>query len=245
MNSSRKHTLAIVQSPFFVSEACLQLFFIEDCSNGHIAIFNRKTSNLYIGPNNGVGTSFFQGFSPKDVDIFDLNDSVYIKIQTSKTVQEALDLIFKQNSIQQPLTVIDLLAHEVESLNNEQRIIKGRIWLDAYGNIKTTLDTDLFFKLLKQCFLNLTVSLNGITRSVKFDQSFTNVSPGSAFIYVGSSGAVGPNPHRSRRYIELSSNGSQGIFGKDLFINENKLPFNGQEITFQLTKDGSKEKGGL
>lgn len=40
-------------------------------------------------------------------------------------------------------------------------------------------------------------------------------------------------------------NGSQGIFGLDLFINENKLPFNGQEITFQLTKDGSKQKGDL
>lgn len=87
--------------------------------------------------------------------------------------------------------------------------------------------------------------LNGITRSVQFDKSFADVSPGTAFIYVGSSGAVGPNPHRTRRYIELSCNGSQGTFGADLFLNGNKLPFNGQEITFQFTKDSFKQKGDL
>ena len=129
------------------------------------------------------------------------------------------------------------------SLRAAQRIVNGRIWVDAYGNIKTTLDSELFLKLLKQGYTNLTVNLNGITRSVQFDNSFANVPPGTAFIYVGSSGAVGPNPHRTRRYIELSCNGSQGAFGADLFVNENKLPFNGQEITFQLTKDGTKQKG--
>lgn len=241
---AQAYFLAIVQSPFYVVEPCPQLFFIEDSSkNGHIAIFNRKTSNLYVGPNNGVGTSFFQGFSPEDVEIVELNYSVYLKIQTSENVQEALDLILKQKSIQQPLAVIDLIAHELKPWGNEQRLINGRIWVDAYGNIKTTVDTELFLKLLKQGYTNLTVKLNGITRSVQFDKSFVNVPPGTAFIYVGSSGAVGPNPHRTRRYIELSCNGIQGTFGEDLFVNGNKLPFNGQEITFQLTKDGFKEKG--
>lgn len=243
---AQAYFLAIVQSPFYIAEARPQLFFIEDSAEkGHIAIFNRKTNNLYVGPNNGVGTSFFQGFPSEDVKIVELNDSVYLKVQASENVQEALDLILKQNSIPQPLVTIDLLAHDLESPSDEQRIVKGRIWVDAYGNIKTTLDTDLLLNLLKQGYTKLKVTLNGVTRSVQFDRSFANVPPGAAFIYVGSSGAIGPNPHRSRRYIELSSNGSQGIFGKDLFINGNKLPFNGQEITFQLTKDGSKKKGDL
>jgi len=243
---AQAYFLAIVQSPFYVEGVHPQLFFIEDSSkNDHIAIFNRKTSNLYVGPNNGIGTSFFQGFSPEDVVIVSLNHSAYLKIQASENVQEALNLILKQNSIQQPLVAIDLLAHELEPSSSEQRVINGRIWVDAYGNIKTTLDTELFLKLLEQGYTNLTVNLNGITRSVQFDKSFANVPPGTAFIYVGSSGAVGPNPHRTRRYIELSCNGSQGTFGEDLFVNENKLPSNGQDITFQLTKDGSKQKGDL
>lgn len=244
---TQAYFLAIVQSPFYVEGAYPQLFFVEDsCKNGLIAIFNRKTNNLYVGPNNGVGTSFFQGFCPEDVVIVGLNDSEYLQIQASEDVQEALNLVLKQNSIQQPLIAIDLLAHEVKpSSSCEQRMIKGRIWLDAYGNIKTSLDTGLFLKLLKQGYTNLAVKLNGVTRQVLFGKSFDGVQPGTAFIYVGSSGAVGPNPHRTRRYIELSCNGSQGTFGKDLFINENKLPFNGQEITFELAKDGPKQKGDL
>lgn len=241
---AQAYFLAIVQSPFYVERAYSQLFFIEDSSkDGHIAILNRKTNNLYVGPNNGIGTSFFQGFSSEDILAVDLNYSVYLKIKASKNVQEAINLILKGNSIQEPLVAIDLLAHEVKFSSSEERVVNGRIWLDAYGNIKTTLDTDLFLKLIEQGYTILTVNLNGITKSVQFDKSFANVPPGTAFIYVGSSGAVGPNPHRTRRYIELSCNGSQGTFGKDLFINGNKLPCNGQEITFTLTKDGSKEKG--
>ena len=41
-----------------------QLFLVEDGNKSdRIAIFNRKTGNLYVGPNNGVGTAFFQGFA--------------------------------------------------------------------------------------------------------------------------------------------------------------------------------------
>jgi S-adenosylmethionine hydrolase len=243
---TQAYFLAIVQSPFYVKEVNPQLFFIENSSkNDHIAIFNRKTSNLYVGPNNGIGTSFFQGFSLEDIVVVDLNHSVYLKIQASKNVQEILSLILEQSSFQKPLIAIDLLAHEFETSSSVERIVKGNIWVDAYGNIKTTLDTELFLKLQNEGYTNLTVNLNGITRPVQLDNSFANVPPGMAFIYVGSSGAVGPNPHRKRRYIELSSNGSQGAFGKDLFLNGKKFPHNGQEITFQFTKDDSKQKGDL
>jgi S-adenosylmethionine hydrolase len=235
---AQAYFLAIVQSPFYVEGPHPQLFFVEDSlQQNHIAIFNRKTNNLYVGPNNGVGTAFVQGFASDDVVIVELDESTYHQIKALENVEEALSLILKQKPVQQPLILLDLLAHEVASESKQQRIVKGRIWLDAYGNIKTTLDTDLFLTLLQQGYTNLVVKLNGVSRSVQVDTSFANVPPGTPFVYVGSSGAVGPNPHRSRRYIELSCNGNQGTFGKDLFINGHQLPFHGQEITFELTKD--------
>lgn len=234
---SQAYFLAIVQSPFYAGEAHPQLFFVEDgCKTGRIAIFNQKTKNLYVGPNNGVGTSFFHGFVPKDALVVSLDPSVYLKIKTTEDIQEVLGLILNQNPIQQPLVAIDLLARELDSSSSLKRIVKGRIWVDAYGNIKTTLDTELFMRLLEQGFTDLSVTLNGITRSVQFAHSFADVPSGKAFVYVGSSGAVGPNPHRSRRYMELSCNGSQGVFGVELFSKGTHCPYSGQEITFHLTK---------
>jgi S-adenosylmethionine hydrolase len=226
--------LAIVQPPFYTKEKPPQLFFIDDSDEkDRIAIFNRKTGNLYIGPNNGVGTSFFQGFAPNEVLAARLDPNVHSKVLECKN-EEELALIFKQNILQQPLVAIDLLAHELTPSNRAEQMIKGRIWVDAYGNIKTTLDTDLFNKLLKQGLTNISVELNGVTKLVQSANSFADVPPGKPFIYIGSSGAVGPNPHRSRRYIELSCNGSEGTFGIDLFSNGTDRPYSGQEIRFHF-----------
>lgn len=238
---SHAYFLTIVQAPFYGKESSPQLFFIETIDHNPIGIYNRKTNNLYVGPNNGIGTSFFQGFSPEDLLIINLEPSVYLKIQASKNISEILSLIHKQNVIQEPLVSIDLLAHELKPLANGQHIVNGRIWVDAYGNIKTTLASELFLKLLKEGYTSISILLNGITRSVQFANSFSDIPPGEPFIYVGSSGAVGPNPHRTRRYMELSCNGIQGIFGADLFAKENKRPAHGQEIVFQLTKPDSKQ----
>lgn len=237
---AQAYFLAIVQSPFYAKEESPQLFFIEtEDADQKIAIYNRKTGNLYVGPNNGVGTAFFEGFSPQDVLAVELDHIAYRQIQECRDVKEILGLILKEKVLQKPLIAIDLLAHELESPNHSKRIVKGRIWVDAYGNIKTTLDTELFNRLRKEGYTNLTVDLNGVTKGVQLANSFAEVPSGKAFIYVGSSGAVGPNPQRSRRYVELSSNGSLGVFGADLFIKETSSPFSGQEITFWFTKDNS------
>ena len=86
-------------------------------------------------------------------------------------------------------------------------------------------------KLQEEGCKDLIVDLNGVARRVPFAHSFADALPGRAFIYAGSSGAVGPNPQRSRRYIELSCNGSQEAFGVDLFTTEANRPFTGQKIT--------------
>jgi S-adenosylmethionine hydrolase len=228
--------LTIVQSPFFVEGVSPQLFFIEHHDNSSVAIFNRRTNNLYVGPNNGVGTSFFKGFSPEEVSAYSLDTSTYQKIRISKNAKEAFDIICKQPSAAS-LAAIDLLSHVDASSSDIERTIRGRIWIDAYGNIKTTLDSDTLLRLFNQGYAHIAVTLNGVTKPVQFASSFAEVPNGEAFLYVGSSGTIGPNPHRSHRYIELSCNGNQGVFGADLFINKNKAPFSGQEIVFRFTRN--------
>lgn len=229
--------LGIVQSPFYIGERAPQLLFMADKEReGHIAIYNRKTGNLYVGLNNGLGTSFFHSFPPQEVLVVELDELVYHKVKECQNVQNAVDLILKQPPLREPLVAINLLAREIESPHSEKRMIQGHIWVDAYGNLKTTLASDLFHQLLREGYRELTVKLNGVTRSVLFANSFADVPPGEAFVYVGSSGAIGPNSTRSRRYIEISCNGRQGIFGADLFHKGKERPCSGQEITFHFTK---------
>lgn len=220
--------LTIVQCPFY-AEKNPQLFLVENgAEEEQIAIFNKKTHNLFVGPNNGVGTSFFHGFCPDDIRAVSLHN---IQIHT---IDDALQDVFNLKPLTRPLVTVDLLAHELQAASRNERVVQGRIWLDAYGNIKTTLDTELFYQLLQDGFKNIFVHLNGVKKQVLWDTAFSNKMPGVPFVYPGSSGTVGPNPGRTRRYIELSCNASEGVFGKDLFINENKVPFTGQEITFHF-----------
>lgn len=180
---TQAYFLAIVQSPVYTQGISPPLFTLETGNkNNQIAILNRKTGNLYVGPNNGVGTSFFQGFSSKDILIVQLEAAVYQQIRDCQDVHRALNLILKQNTLQQEaLVTIDLLAHQLEPLDNSKRIIKGQIWVDAYGNIKTTLDTELFKKLQREGYTDITVELNGVTRPVQFASSFADVPPGKAW----------------------------------------------------------------
>lgn len=232
---STAYFLAIAQSPFFINDAKPQLFFIQQQNIQHpIAIYNRKTSNLYVGPDNGIGTSFFEGFEREDLWIAPLTAEIYQKIQVSNDPQDAAQLILKQAPQQTLPAAIDLHARELSASSHGEVIVQGRIWLDAYGNIKTTLDTELFFKLLKKGYTSLTAHINDVARTLEWGSSFANITPGTPFVYVGSSGSAGPNPRRSHRYMEISSNGSEGVFGADLFTKDGKHLFNGQEIIFQF-----------
>lgn len=234
---AKAYFLSIVQSPFWTEEGSPQLFFIDDEGvGGPIAIYNRKTRNLYVGPDNGLGTSFFYGYGPEEILAVELHESDLRKIEASEDVQAAVDLILNKQPIRRPLATIDLLAHELVSPEKNQCVVEGRIWIDAYGNIKTSLDNALFSKVLGQEFKELSVHLNGVARSVRIGDSFANIPPGEPFVYVGSSGTVGPNPRRSKRYLELSCNGIEGSFGTDLFKNGDEAPYNGQKILFHFKK---------
>ncbi len=226
---SDAYFLAIVQSPLYVDASHAQLFIVDDRTlTERVAILNRKTQNLYIGPNNGLGTGFFMGFDKEDIWMAEVSQAVYEIIKATSNVALVRDLIFRQPRFKEELVVVDLLARE-----NESKHISGHVWADAYGNLKTTLDSELYQSLIDEGYTNLTVALNGVSKQVRIADSFADVPAGTPFAYVGSSGAVGPNPHRSRRYVELTTNGINGQFGVDLFDN----PQSGQVIEFYFTKN--------
>ena len=68
-----------------------------------------------------------------------------------------------------------------------------------------------------------------------FADTFSQVSEGELFIYNGSSGVVGANPHRSKRYVEVTANGVFGKFGIDYFEKEGKKPESGAPVSFAFT----------
>lgn len=228
---SGAYFLTIIQSPFYREKA--QVFLIENrCDENCIAILNQKTGNVFVGPNNGLGTSFFKGFELQDFSVYIISQKALGELDKMEDTHEILSFIQKQPRSTNPLVETPLIATESQAI----RQVKGRIWVDAYGNIKTTLDTELFWSLISEGYTEVTVKLNGVLLPVILANSFSEVPSGIPFLYVGSSGAMGPNPHRSRRYIELSCNGSSGIFGADLFAKEGEKAKSGQIIEFLFTK---------
>jgi hypothetical protein len=74
------------------------------------------------------------------------------------------------------------------------------------------------------------VVLNGVKKGVSFADTFSQVSKEQLFIYNGSTGPLGENPHRSKRYVELTANGIFGKFGIDFFEREGTKPKSGDTL---------------
>src|SRR5262249_50728480 len=122
---------------------------------------------------------------------------------------------------------------EVEDLIKDENgcpiKIKAKIWIDLYGNMKTTIPSWLLNEA-KQLHASISVIINGIKKTVVLAETFSQVPNGQLFIYNGSSGTIGPNPHRSKRYVEITSNGIFGAFGVDFFENNGIKPQSGDII---------------
>lgn len=234
---SGAYFLTIVQWPIYseilpAKSAPKQLFFVDSCQQA-IAIVNRRTGNIFIGPDNGVGTAFFAGFDSKDVWITSLNPRLYEEIANIKSNEQIYQRLLQLPPYDKKPVALNLEA-QVSHDHAHCKVLEARIWLDAYGNIKTTLTNEQLQSLYNAGFHQVSATLNGVTiLLISNASSFAEVPPGQAFIYVGSSGAVGKNPHRSRRYVEVSSNGVTGQFGVDLFSHVER-PYTGQSITFQF-----------
>jgi S-adenosylmethionine hydrolase len=205
-----------------------------DDSSEMIAIINHKNGNIFIGPNNGLGTSFFIGFAKKDIETFQVSNELMTEIKKIKN-NERIYLLLKQLPHFKGRVQQTQLFDEEKSLVRDEagrpQMLQARIWIDPYGNIKTTAVSHMLDEARRNN-ARVRVELNGIQRSVIFADTFSQVSENQLFIYNGSTGAFGPNPHRSKRYVELTANGVFGKFGTDFFEENGRKPYPGQVILF-------------
>ena len=205
--------LAVVQSPLSPGENRSNgktIFTLDNQTDKEtIAIVNAKTNNIYIGPNNGCGSSLILGYQTKDYLVKSIESSI---LQCNNNNEELYRQLLSAPPYEGKVKLLELPCRQLDSST-----LEGRIFIDAYGNIKTTISTEIFEACLQKKDNGIELEINGIRHPVKIASSFLEVGKEELFIYPGSSGAFGYNPHRSNRLIEISGNGIYGKFGIDFF----------------------------
>ena len=219
--------LGIMLSPWYdanTSSSRVKVFFVNTKdAQGWIAIVNKKTKNIYVGPNNGWGTAFFKDYSPEDVTTYTINQEQFERIWKQKDSQAVLRFIQEAPVASITLKEVDFKGGASSVSYDPQKryaTVQTHVWIDAYGNIKTTLRSDLFQKLCASKSTDISIQANGVKAPLIQETSFARVPQGRLFIYPGSSACIGDNPNRSVRYMEVSSNGVYGLFGADFFVNK-------------------------
>jgi len=213
-----------------------RLFLPRKTSENLIAIINDRNGNVFIGPNNGLGSSFIKDFSYEDTRVFYLTGEVLGSIVKENNNEIAVSIIESQPRFHGPLKEIDFFGGPADIIKDEfdhPKRLKAKIWVDLYGNIKTTIPS-LILNEAKQLHASINVEINGIKRPAIFAETFSQVPSEQLFIYNGSTGTFGPNPHRSKRYVELTSNGVFGKFGIDFFENEGTKPKSGDILWLEF-----------
>ena len=236
--------LGIIQSPLYQERADSfsltegkKIFLITQNANSkdNIAIFNKKTNNIYIGPDNGIATSFFKQFNKEDIKSRVISDDLLQQLPDEQNNEKLCEILFRDTDSTKVLKSIEFYGSEKELIRDSfarPKILRARAYIDSYGNIKTTALNTILDEARDKNAIQVHVRLNGIDKKAIFADTFFSVAEGEIFVYNGSSAVYGPNPYRSKRYVEVSSNGIYGKFGKDFFINKNLQPFDGQEIFF-------------
>jgi S-adenosylmethionine hydrolase len=235
--------LGVIQSLLYQRAAISDLtnskkiFVIEDLFlKEFISIVNKRTGNIFVGPNNGLGTSFFKNYESKDWEVFSVSRDVVEEIKNENNNEKSYGLIKQQPVFNGFVNEINFFGDESsltrDALGRPQKI-QSRIWVDLYGNIKTTLQSTILNEV-KNKGGSISVILNDIQKSISFADTFSQVPEGELFIYNGSSGVIGQNPARSNRYVEITANGVYGKFGVDYFSIDRSKPHSGQSIYFHF-----------
>ena len=243
---SKAFFLGIIQSPWYKQEEVASLpfkiFWAQNQENEElIAIINTLSRNIYVGPNNGWGTSFFLGYSKEDINLHKVDKEVLSNFWQENNHKKLINYVLTAPSWQGKLEKVSFLGGKSDVLYNERErptAIKARIWIDAYGNIKTSLRSDVFSSINLGSNPSIHVEINGVTKSLLLESSFTRVPKGGVILYAGSSAIIGDNPKRSLRYMEISTNGVYGKFGSDLFSHKDNPLIDGQIATFSLSSEG-------
>ena len=229
--------LGVMLSPWYDDNAQstrFKVFWVntpdqKDC----IAIVNKRTANIYVGPNNGWGTAFFTDYPSECITVHTINKSAFENIFKTQDSEALIHFIQSSPLTCETLKTVDFKGGKANvsyDANRRHAYIKARVWIDAYGNIKTTLRSDLFQQLCPSLRIKTSIKANGVTQHLIQETSFARVPKGQAFIYPGSSACIGDNPHRSVRYMEVSSNGVYGLFGNDFFVNNKGEPLQDGQV---------------
>lgn len=235
--------LGVIQSPLYSikndssKSKSKRIFFINYINeNNLIAIINSKTNNVYIGPNNGYGTAFFKDFDKKDIHVKVISKLFLKRLLEEKSNNKAFLMIKNEPIFIEKLQEVEFLG-DIHSLTRDEQnrpiSLKAKVWIDLYGNIKTTARSELLNEA-KNENASLKITLNGITHKAKFADTFSEVEEGELFVYNGSSAGLGPNPRRSSRYVEVASNGIYGKFSVEFFKNKNSIPKSSDLLIFEF-----------
>lgn len=242
--------LGMIQSPLYLEEkttialndSSLKLFWVKEVRQtqgealcASIALFNRRTHNLYVGPNNGLASFFYLGFSPEDLQVASLQGEKLLALEDSQEVTAVYQQLFADQPLPPPLIAsLDFGGDEpwlVRDGCGRPSSVKARIWLDSYGNIKTTAISSILHEAQTKGSYGAAIELNGVRRQAIYANSFAEVGEGQLFLYSGSSAALGPNPRRTHRFLEVTANGRYGLFGADFFKKGEEPPHSGQWAT--------------
>ncbi len=235
--------LGVIQSSLYAENVALthakKLFLPkEKPSSDLIGIINYKNGNIFIGPNNGLGTAFFKGFSQGDVEVIQVTPEVFATTCQEPNNEAVFQLLKTQPSLKDEVIEVCFLGEPQDyDLYQRPKSVEAKIWVDLYGNMKTSISSTLL-DTIKQLKAHVTVVVNGIKKSIVFADTFSEVPQGELFLYNGSTGQIGPNPDRSKRYVELTANGIFGQFGIDFFEKSGTKPRSGDSIWlyFDYTK---------
>ena len=180
--------LGVIQSPLYEDEAPValthskKLFIITSKHNrsaaAMIAIVNEKTGNVFIGPDNGLGISFFKDYLNDDIKVFNVSTKLLEAIKRESNNEMAYSLIKQQPLFKGRLEEVNFLGSEEELIRDSKgrpKILQARIWIDLYGNIKTTVQSTLLNEA-KECNAQVKVILNGIGKPVIFAETFSQAA---------------------------------------------------------------------
>ena len=152
--------LGMIQSPLYENKTAIalthskKLFILAPALKTLetlIAIVNEKTGNIYIGPNNGLGTSFFKDYPKKDIAAFNISPHLLETIKNESNNEIAYLMIKQQPPFNGHLKELDYLETNLkrDSKGRPQKL-QARIWIDAYGNIKTTAQSPILNEAKKE-----------------------------------------------------------------------------------------------
>lgn len=234
--------LGVIQSPLYKEKgeslltSSKKFFILRPSKPGEelIGLFNKRTGNIYLGPNNGLATSFFSGWGQNDYEVYAVSQKDFDRIRDEANCEIAADLLRQLPLFTKELVALSFLgeAGNVErDFKGRPKKAEGRIWIDLYGNMKTTVPGTVL-KEVRTLQGRGRVIINGIEKPILFADSFSEVPENALFAYCGSSARIGPNPRRSIRYVELTANGIFGKFGVDFFSDEGVKPKSGQKAIF-------------